>query len=261
MLLLNSYTGVLIKMPVLPFLYYLVLLAAVQGHGEIPYLLVGPVVAATVIYLAINWPPLLFLGEAERYLNHVAFFIVAAASVMANRFGISWLCNLLLAYGIAYWAVESFVLHKLFPAESKSKRNADDAIIEYLQLVEGELVVLGYPYHASGGVYRIMLETRHKVVFCFMVEREFAVTFENEYAADYPFVRLEQLDKMSVELGVDFLILDNDKLMERGHKDWAPSARWQSVALGAPYYQVYRRHHQPSIPVPEKIVECGDHVV
>jgi hypothetical protein len=247
LLLLNSYTGTLLKMPVLFAALCLPALAWHRGFAPAPAPMLAPVAAATLVFLLINRPALLFLGEAERYLNHVAFFIVAVASMFAEALGVRWMVACLLAYGLAYWVLESFVLHKVYPPGAAERQHADDEIIGYLkQAPAPEQAVLAYPYHAAGGVYRIMLEAGKRTVFCFMTEKGFMEEFEREYSAGYPYTKLERLDEMSRELGVATVIVDVQKLRERDLEDWRPApSSWKRIDIGAPCYRVYERLPAP----------------
>ena len=76
MIIQNSFTSVLIKMPVLLVALIIILEGFFNGNPNVELSVLVPILAAFLVFLLVNWGPLLFLGEAERYLNHVAFFIV-----------------------------------------------------------------------------------------------------------------------------------------------------------------------------------------
>jgi len=237
----NSFTGVVFKMPVLPTAIALYAATVMRGTVYPPLSLIGPVIAATLVFFLINLPPLLFLGEAERYLNHVAFFIVTAAVLAATSLGVIWIILPLIVYGLLYWFIESFFLHKFAPVESQGRQVADNGVIAFLRSIPQSGVVLGYPYHAGGGAFRIMLETEHKVVFCFTVSQDFGKMFDTNYAADYPYVKLEMLDELAREFGVTVVIITKKSLVSRGLNHWVPSFQWQKLDVGQPIYDVYQR--------------------
>ncbi len=62
--------------------------------------------------------------------------------------------------------------------------------------------------------------------------------FESNYADNYPYVKLDVLDRMHDELGVNFLIINN-KHLERRNVGWVPSALWKKLEIGEPFYTVY----------------------
>lgn len=241
MTVLNSYTSVLIKMPVLPVALVLYASTAMNGTGQLGSYIVGPVLAAVIVFVIINMPPMLFLGEAERYLNHVAVFVVAMATKIAIDQSLSWLLWVILGYGASYWVIEILFLRKLLPKSSSSREDADDHIITHLKSLDHSTVVLGYPYAAGGGVFRIMLETQHRVIYCYATDEEFVARFEREYGADYPYVDLDRLDEMANEYGVTYVIAYKKALTSRGLAQWAPSIQWRKLDCGEPSYEVYQR--------------------
>ena len=121
------------------------------------------------------------------------------------------------------------------------KSAVDDSVIAHLRSLGHSTVVLAYPYAAAGGVFRIMLETQHRVVFCFTTEDEFARRFDKVYAADYPYVHLEKLDEMANEFGITYVIAYKKALASRGLAPWKPSGQWRKLDVGEPRYDVYQR--------------------
>lgn len=233
----NSYTAVLLKLPVL-LPVAVVLAHEVARTGTLPLAtLSAPVIAATALLVIINFKPFLFLGEAERYLNHVAFPLVLLAASLVD----GTVLALLLAYGLLYWLAETFALQKLTPAHLHARLAEDTQIITALRQRSEPAVVLSYPFQAGGGVFRIGLETAHRAVYPLCTGADFAARFEAEYAAAYPYVRLERLDAMADEYGINFLVLDRRDLEARMPPGWAPSARWQALPLGGEVYRVFER--------------------
>jgi hypothetical protein len=240
----NSYTAVLIKMPVLCLALALYTYTLLNGTYQPPLYMIAPVIAASLVFLLINWPPLLFLGEAERYLNHVAFFIVGMVSLLITSVFTLWQIWLIVIYGCIFWFVESFFLHKMLPKSRGLLKAANDRIINHLNSLDRSVVVLSYPYE-SVGVWRIMLETRHRVVYGHTVSKEYASKFSRDFEADYPYVDLKRLDKMAQELSVTYLIVHKKSLIERGIENWEPPSEWLRLNLGGPIYNVYRRMPTP----------------
>lgn len=246
MITLNSYTSVLIKMPVLLLgIVLYVRMVLVDTEPTASYI-VGPVVVAVIVFVTINMPPLLFLGEAERYLNHVAFFIVGMAVTMAIDQSLTWLLWLIIGYGFLFWMLEDVFSSQLLPRSHRLKSAVDDSVIAHLRSLHRSTVVLAYPYSAAGGVFRIMLETQHRVVFCFTTEDEFARRFEEKYGADYPYVKLDRLDEMAAELGVAYVVAYKKALSSRGLAQWKTSGQWRKLDVGEPRYDVYQRNFEVS---------------
>lgn len=241
MLSQNSYTSVLVKLPVVLMVIPACATSLLQSAGTNASLLAAPVVAAAIVLFVVNLRPLLFLGEAERYLNYVAFFIVLSAAQYASARGSEWVLWALMLYGLTFWVVESFGLSRLTPALFKDRKLQDAAVLKDLRQLLEPTVVLCYPYHAGSGVYRIMSETPHHVVFCFGTSTEFSAHFNSRYAADYPYVQLDRLEEMADDYGITYLVLDRRALQTRGLEHLRPSARWTPRTVGGATYAVYSR--------------------
>ena len=237
----NSYTSVLIKLPVLLMVIPVCATWLMRSDGGNASLLAAPVIAAVILLLVVNLRPMLFLGESERYLNHVAFFIALCAAQHASAHGSEWVLWALMGYGLIYWLFESFGLTRLKPAEFKERKLQDASVLQDLRQLPEPTVVLCYPYHAGSGVYRIMSETPHHVVFCFGTSAEFSAHFNRRYAADYPYVRLDHLDEMADDYRIGYLVLDRRALKTRGLEPLRLSARWTARAVGGTTYAVYSR--------------------
>lgn len=237
----NSYTAVALKMPILGLLTYAAIAAGIGVYTGGLRPLAAPVAAGVVLFLLINLRPLLFLGEAERYLNHVAWFIALLAARVAMEHSLQWALAAILAYGLGFWLLESFALPRLTPLRMRQRAREDAAIIGDLRQRMPPDVVLCYPYHAGGGAWRVMAETPHQVVYCFGLNADFARRFNEQYAAAYPCVRLDRLDEMADEYQIGYLVVDRRELATRGLADWAPSERWTRLPLGGEIYEVFTR--------------------
>jgi hypothetical protein len=237
---INSHTGVLLKMPVLFLAYTLPL---TNGAGEtVSYTnpIFAPVLAATIVYILISFRPLLFLGEAERYLNHVAFFIASSAVYFALTTGISWVLYLLIGYGGLFWLLEYYLAWKQRLHDSMEAQ-AQEAIITYVKSRGERSVVVCFPYDAAGGVYRIMLETDAWIVGSLGLTEPGGDAFMGQYVTQYPYLRLEALDQMAEEFGVNLVIARNHDLNARGLGEFSPSKDWKRLQIGEPAYRVFER--------------------
>jgi len=233
-LMSNSFTGVLLKMPILVFLIAGVFFLP-RDAGSLFFL--EPVFAGIIVYILINIPCFLFLGEAERYLNHVAIFIVFGAVSLATVLQLQEYLWLFLLYGFIYLFCEAFFLPRLLK-KIIQKQSEHDIIIDYLKSQE-KGVVLSYPYHAGGGVYRIMAETDHRTVLLNAITEDFAEKYQSIYEDKYPFADLSKLDDMHIDFGVDILIVSNDSVAKNLKSNWRPSNNWAEVSLGCELEKVY----------------------
>jgi hypothetical protein len=232
----NSFTGVLLKMPILPLTIILFLLRVNEIKTFNLNHINATVAGATIVFLIINIKRFLFLGEAERYLTHVAFFVIVAFLSITSELNLSWISWYILGYGVLFWLLESFFLKNVLPDQSEILKVSKE-VISFLKKINKEMKILTFPYHAIG-VWRIMLETEHKVVFANLDDKQGIHTNNCWYSADYPFVNLAVVDRMYDELGVNVLIIDN-KQLKRKKEGWLPSALWNKLEIGAPFYTVY----------------------
>jgi hypothetical protein len=231
----NSYTGVLIKLPIL----ILVLLGAgiFSDIDDALYIYMVPVWSAFILFLLINLQPLLFLGEAERYLNHVALFIVLAAVNLFSKISLESLLFIILIYGAIYLLIEAFVLPRVNKRPLSEDKEADQ-VITFLKNID-ETIVLTYPYHAGGGVYRIMAETPHKTIYPILTSDTFFKKFEKKYGSQYPFFNLCDLERIQTDLDVTVLVVNKLFLESNIGLDWKPPVDWSEIDLGLKLHQVY----------------------
>ena len=232
----NSFTGVIIKMPILllfPFVFYF------NNSFEVNMNIVAPILSSIIVFFVVNTKKFLFLGEAERYLNHVAFFISAAVvhSFLMNDFDTPII--IVLIYGCFYWLVEVFFYRRYYTEKKQLIFKEQTEIIKLLQQYEDK-IILCYPYHAVG-VWRILLETSNYVLRAMTGNKSFDKVFEDKYEADYPYVNIDRLDEMAKEYNLDFLIASKEELSLRGYDGWTPSSSWEKINQGFHLYYVYKR--------------------
>jgi hypothetical protein len=236
MLVNNSFTGVLLKMPILLISFFLYIYCKFVTDIAVPYHLIMPVLAATIVFIVVNIPRFLFLGEAERYLNHVAYFIVASFVLLSIKASMIWLLFCFLGYGLIFWVIESIILTKVLPNIPDNQKKTDEVVV-YLQNVKNESIISTYPSHAIG-IWRLMLETPHKVISSDLDRKQGVRTKNSWYGNDSRLIDLKVIDRMHNELGVNVLIIDNKELM-KNIKGWEPSILWTKNEIGFPYYTVY----------------------
>jgi hypothetical protein len=243
----NSFGVIIFKMPVLLvclslFIYFK--FVSVQTVSLVPVILM-PVLAGVFIFLAVNIPILLFIGEAERYLNHIIVFVFLMTTISAFGLNMVWILWALIGYGFLFWLFELFVyntiIHKKF--DGGLKEVDEKEIIDFLRTINSEKIVLSFPYHAVG-IWRIMLETIHKTVYPIMVTKEFSEKFETNYDAGYPFVDLNKINEMNNDFGLDILIIDNKQVAKRYGKMWTPPENWVKEPVSGEIYTLYKNSYK-----------------
>ena len=229
----NSFSGLLLKFPL--FLYVLAGSILVYQGGWDPSVY-APIISAVILYLLINIPHMLFLGEAERYLNHVAIFIVlAAVDLYLAGFAIPWLWAIV-GYGLAWLLIEGMLAGGL---DRRSNDEAEDQrkVIAYLKTVPST-VVLGFPFTVCGGHYTVMSETSHQTIYI-GGNINIGPSWSAKYSAGYPYVDLGLLEDMEHEMGVKVLICSRAALRKNALNDWQPPDSWYEVTMGCQGLKIY----------------------
>lgn len=236
----NSYTSVFFKMPILWCGLFSAIYFLGTGGYSYNYELMSVVYGATLVYFIINIRVFLFLGEAERYLNHVAFFIVAMGVQLLAALDAEWLLSLLIVYGLLFLVFEVFFLERIKTQKSSTDYEKETkSIVKYLnEFIPGDRgKVLCYPYHAVG-VWRLLIETPHEALFSLISSEAFFNDFEKKYGAKYPYVKLDKIDEMHSETGVNVVIVEKSKLEEHmGSWKFPPS--WKKINLNLTVFDLY----------------------
>ena len=173
------------------------------------------------MFIIINIKYLLFLGEAERYINHISLFLII---YFLNNYENNTLAFVLILYGFLYWILELIVLRKNY-YDFSEKYKSFNSVIKYLKSFNNKTIAI-YPYNYLGGVFKIMLQTNNKVIFNALTNDKEEKYFRKHFNENYPFFSLKNFNKMTKELGVNFLIINNHDL-KKNSKNWKPNNNWK----------------------------------
>lgn len=232
----NSFTSVFVKMPILLFSLGVSAYLIVFKGSEILTTDFVPFFVVLSIFILINQPRLLFLGEAERYLNHFSFFIILITLTLAEQTELIWMIWAFIFYGFLFWLIESMMFNKF--EDQAQRKKADNLIEDYLKKLDEKRLVISYPYH-NFSIFRIMLTTPHEVVFPAYVSDNLRSEFTQEFEVKYPFFDIKKVEKLSQVTSLNVLIIDNKTLIDRGYKDWQPPNSWKKVQLDQEVYDIY----------------------
>lgn len=230
----NGYTCVLFKLPLLFVLSIMLTATAIVAPENVNITLLVPVVSAFIIYLLTNLKRLLFLGESERYLSHVALFIVMLFVDLAVSVNMTPIVYLVMLYGLLFVLYEVKYADELLGID-RAEITDSDAIIDFLNAIDETKNIVLYPYHAAGGTWRVLFETHHNVIFNANLDDTHAELFKRKFELDYPFVSLAHLEEMHTVMGANLLILDN-----RYKPVWEVPAGWHPVPISKTTFTVYR---------------------
>jgi hypothetical protein len=195
----NSYFIAVVRFPLaviaLGLVVYRMYLGGLSALDPAPAL----ILAGFSIFLLTSQKWFLFIGEAERYLNHIAIAILLYSAMTIYPYAI-WLC----LWGAAYSLFDLGLAYYMERKDAKLERS--DRIIDALKAEQNRCNVLEIPYGISGG-YRIIVETHHNWlyhVFWSAAERK---TF-TEYMTKYPTMDIQQLPKVISEYKIQIVLVD-----------------------------------------------------
>jgi hypothetical protein len=211
----NGIYSVILRMPIVYFCIFSGIISLLNSNAPALYFLC--VLSAFLVYSLINLRLLLFLGESERYLHHVIPLILLTSARYLEENII--LLTVLLLYGLIFWWLENgsvkqfklvyrTVLNDIGVKKIDFSPTVDDKIIEWLSKIESTIVVC-YPYHAVG-IWRIMLQTNHRVVFPDLMDSQFRKRKFVQYESNYPYIDINKLSELKTEFGVDYFIGDRN---------------------------------------------------
>lgn len=231
----NSFTAVLMKFTAVPVC--IVLMFHLWASGEsIETWLVAPIAAATIVYLAVNMPKLLFLGEAERYLTHVGLFFLLATVHFAIELHAEWLLFALIMVGMAYWFAEAFLLPHV-ERDLRARNSEADRLVARLEQESKRRRVLLFPYHAVG-VWRMAWQTHCEIIYPIALDRNQAIAFQ-PYEGSYPYLAIDRLDEMAMQFDIDTLIMQVGSPLP---PNFRPSSLWiRDAALSGDHFTIFTR--------------------
>ena len=239
---INSYLAVTLKLPIANLALLVISYNIIYSQAINDLNIMAPAIAAFIIFFAVNNKNFLFLGEAERYLNHVVVFVILIPVTFFLESNYEWAIFLVIFSGFVYWLMETFFWYRfknyLLDNEGKDRGK----IIDDLQSTDAELKILLYPYVAMGGVFYVLLKTKHTLLYQFGVQKELTDKLHQHYSSGYPFVRLEKLDELAKEYDINYVVIDKEHLKKNYPIGLALSNQWVKKDLELTAYDVYVRN-------------------
>ncbi len=202
----NSYFIAVVRFPLALIGLYLVIHRMYTGVSGIPLgASEGLILAGFAIFLLSSLKWFLFIGEAERYLNHILIALLLYTADFVLPYA-GWLC----AWGAIYGLFDLCFAGYLQRKDQKLARS--DRIMEVLQQQNGICNVLEVPFGISGGS-RLLTETPHNWVYPVLWSDEDREVF-NQFMARYPMIDLERLDEIIPAYSVHIVVVDCSKIEE-----------------------------------------------
>ena len=201
----NSYTSTVIKSPLIVVSVLLIFFSP-EKYDDASVVIGG----ALIIYFLTNLNWFLFLGEAERYLNHVIIVSYVYAVLNIPQIWIDKIFIFLVAYGSLYLLAEVIYL-KILGKKAQKIDQESELVIDFLNNEKIGLNVLCSPFHAVG-VYRILVKTIHSPFYVYTCNEKFKQDWSEKYFSDYPRFNFDKLSVLSQDHPVDVIICDKSTL-------------------------------------------------
>jgi len=134
-------------------------------------------------------------------------------------------------YGLAFSLAEFFTFRTLTTPPALQVQ-AGSLVTEFLNAQPEDLVVLNYPFHAAGGTWRVLLETRHKSIYS-VGSDSFMKEFRTRFLGVYPFANLAKLNEMTEEYGLNAVIVDLKKTSKESVLEHFDPSEWvEAMGVG-----------------------------
>jgi hypothetical protein len=240
LLITNSFTGIIIKLPVfllVPALWCYCYYYNISVIG-ITNAYLAPVIAATVVFIIVNVKYFLFLGEAERYINHVSFFVLFIALTLTNVLHLHLILYLLIGYGIIYWLFEAILLDRFLD----NAHNTESSIVEVIDSLNKRDLknnIALYPYHAVGGAWRLLHETNHNILYPITIVSEQDKKRWSPFDGIYPYFNILKFSELAAEFNISILIINATETAAANYINMLPE--WERLSIDGEISIIYEK--------------------
>jgi hypothetical protein len=218
LLVKNSYFILLYKTPIIIVFVYLIFL-------DIKLLNDGIFIfSALFIFFLTSLRWFLFIGEAERYINYILFFILLF--LIDNNIDQKVYIFLIL-YGVIYYILDFLIVFKKY----NNKIIDDDLLIEWLNKQKGSLNIGTINYGLGG--WRIVSDTNHNRLYGMLYintkDRDKLRSFQTKH----PFLDIEKVEEIIDYYELDYFILN---------KKHMPSDLLNSIQISENLFAIYKEN-------------------
>jgi hypothetical protein len=233
----NSHTAILFKMPI--FLIIVVSFFYSFNLQNEYYKMLIIILSTFLIYVIVSIRSFLFLGEAERYLNHISILIIFYSVEFLYKMQLLWVGYFLIIYGILFWIIELLTFN--YFTNTKKRDFADKEVQEILSNLQSPQVVLSFPYH-NFCVFRIMLNTKHFTIYPCHMDDKIRSKFMEKFEYKYPYLDLKKLSEINKFTNCSCLIIDVDSLTQENFSNSLNLFEWQEVKLKQSVYRLFLKN-------------------
>lgn len=190
------------------------------------------IISSFIIFFISSLKWFLFIGEAERYLNYMAFFVLLKVSFLFEEQ--SFYVYVFIAYGLVFYIFD-FVLLKI----RKHSALFNELLIKWLDEQKKDLRIATIPYHLGG--WRLTYETEHDWLYANLwlnkSEKEF---FEKNFFYKYPFLDINKADKIIDEYNLDYIFYNKQALDENYGKKYEIPTNLKQIQISENIFALYK---------------------
>lgn len=197
----NTILIVLFRFPLAYFALYLSVdsLASETQISNIDIIIYSGFIVFTLTSL--KW--FLFIGEAERYLNYIVFFLLLKCVLTFEEENLYLI--LYIGYGILFYIAEFFFVKTMSSKETKK----NDTLIDWLNAQKEVIRIATVPFGLGG--WRIVKETSHNwLLNTIWLDQEEKTTFST-YMSKHSEIDLDKFDEVYDKYSLNYIILDLQK--------------------------------------------------
>ena len=208
----NTLSSLLIKAPIIILFLFL---ASNYNFNNYQYIFAF---SGIIVFIIVSIKPLLFLGEAERYINHIIFFILLGCVDYLDTHHRIFIFFIL--YGILFFILDFIYLSKYL---SKQYSNT---VIARLKKFDKVYNVFSIPPNLSGS-WKIAYETKHNLLHPVQWQNIADREKFRSFLLEYETIDLTKIEELIKEYNLDIIVIykkllqrkfDNKLIIPKGYK-------------------------------------------
>ncbi|MDN5086598.1 hypothetical protein ACOL21_07505 [Aliarcobacter butzleri] len=227
----NTFIIILTRFP----LVYLALYFIYEGYitNEKLELVDYFIISSFILFFISSLKWFLFIGEAERYINYMVFFILLKVTLFFEE-NMFYLVTFIM-YGFIFYILDFILLKK----NKLNQSNIDDELILWLNNQEKELKIATIPYHLGG--WKLTYETKHDwlyhLVWLNLKEKNF---LDSNYTKKYPFLDIYKADKIIDEYNLDYIFYNKQALDKNYGEKYEIPTNLKQIQISENVFALYK---------------------
>lgn len=188
------------------------------------------IISSFIIFFISSLKWFLFIGESERYINYMVFFILLKISLFFEEN--TFYLYAFIVYGIIFYALDFFLLKKKLNNSSN-----DDILIVWLNNQIKRLNIATIPYHLGG--WRIVYDTKHNRLFMggWSMENKAQLS---KYEKKYPFLDINKADKIIDEYNLDYIFYNKQALDKNYGEKYEIPTNLKQIQISENIFALYK---------------------